>query len=91
MLKNFKRPKGEKPYYYASTVENGKVVFHEGEEEHAVYESEIKEIQRRANLWHKWVEKNYKNAYDGWGAINPQIAYFNEDVREQFMNGERSE
>lgn len=91
MIKNFTRPKGEKPYYYSTTVEDGNVIEHTGDEKYAVYKSEMTEIQRRANLWHKWVEKNYKNAYDSLGVINPQIAYFNEHIREQFMDGEREE
>lgn len=91
MIKNFTRPAGEKPYYYSTTVENGKVIEHTGDEKHAVYDSEIKEIQRRADLWHKWVEKNFDNAYDKWGCINGQIAYFNQHIKEQFMDGERDE
>ena len=89
-MKNFKRPKGEKPYYYASTIKNGIVVEHEGEKEHAIYLSEMQESTKRANLWHKWVEKNFKNAYDGWGRIHEVIYLRNESVYREFMDGLRT-
>lgn len=88
-LQNFTRPKDEKPYYYSSTVENGKVVRHDGDPDHAVYQSEIKEINARANRWHKWVEKNIPNAYDGLGILNPDIAAKHHETMRQFMDGER--
>lgn len=89
-MKNFKRPKGEKPYYYASTVEEGKVIKHEGEIEHAMYLSEMKETSRRANLWHAWVEKNVKKAYDGLGIINRDVYEKYSSIREEFMDGLRT-
>lgn len=91
MLVNFTRPEGEQPLYYSSTVENGKVIQHEGDLDHAVYKSEMDEIHRRADLWHKWVEENVPNAYDGWGAMNPDVFAEHSEVRRQFMDGERSE
>ena len=88
-MKNFTRPEGEEPYYYASTVEDGVVVKHDGDIEHAVYESEMREISRRANLWHNWVAKKYPHAYDGMGIMNPSIYSNQSKVRQQFMGGER--
>lgn len=92
MLANFRRPSGEKPYYFSSTVENGKVVKHDGDINHAVYKSEMDEISRRANLWHAWVEKNHPEAYDGLGTLlNSDIPDRFADIRIAFMEGERSE
>ena len=87
-MKNFTRLKGEKPYYYSSTVENGIVVKHEGEPEFAVYESEMQEISRRADLWHEWVENNFPDAYDSLGIINQDIMFTHKDVCNKFMDGE---
>lgn len=91
MLANFTRPEGEKPRYYSSTVENGVVVQHEGDLEHAVYESEMDEISRRANLWHKWLDDNVDNAHNSIGAVNDDVYAKYSEVRRQFMEGERSE
>lgn len=88
-LKNFKRPENEDPYYYSSTVENGRVIKHDGDPDHAVYKSEIREIQRRSNLWHKWVSRNVTEAYDNIGAIKSDVMAKYHDVNRQFMNGER--
>ena len=90
-LKNFKRPENEEPYYYSSTVENGKVIKHDGDPDHAVYKSEMEEIQRRAKLWHEWIEKNITNAYDEWGVIKPEVMTEYHHINRQFMDGERSE
>ncbi len=89
-MKNFTRPKGEKPFYYSSTVENGKVIYHEGEKNHAVYKSEMDEIEKRANRWHKWIEKNYKNAYSSAGVIKEAIYTKNIAINKQFMDGLRN-
>ena len=86
---NFKRPKNELPYYYASTVVNGKLIDHEGDEKYAVYLSEITESSKRANFWHRWVAKKYKKAYNSIGVIDENIIAKNSDVLEQFMNGDR--
>lgn len=90
-LKNFKRPENEEPYYYSSTVENGKVIEHDGDPDHAVYKSEVRETNRRANLWHTWVEANVPNAYGDWGVLEPDVMAKYYDVNRQFMDGERSE
>lgn len=82
----------EQPLYYSSTVENGKVVKHEGDPKYAVYESVINETQRRAGLWHKWVKDNVGNdAYDELGIMNADVHAKYTDVRNQFMNGEREQ
>lgn len=91
MLANFTRPKEEKPYYFSSTVENGKVIKHEGDMNHAVYLSEVQEIQRRADLWHKWVEANVPHAYSEMGVLDEEVMFVHSEVRRQFMEGERSE
>lgn len=92
MLANFTRPKGEQPRYFSSTVENGQVIFHEGDMAHAVYDSEMKESSRRSDLWHAWVEKNHPKAYDVLGTLfNSDIPEKFTDVCEAFMKGERSE
>ena len=83
--------KKEKPYYYATTVENGVVVEHEGDEKYAVYLSEIRESHQRAKLWHKWLEKNVTNAYDNMGAVLPEIYAQYSDVCDEFMNGTRTQ
>jgi len=88
-MKNFKRPKGEKPYYYATSIENGKIVEHKGNKKFAIYESEMDESTKRANLWHKWVEKNFKNAYNCIGVISENILVENKNVLNAFMDGER--
>jgi hypothetical protein len=90
-MQNFIRPKNEQPKYYASTVEDGKIIKHDGEPEYAVYKSEMDETERRANLWHNWVDKNVANAYDGLGIMDDRIYYKFSAIREQFMNGEREE
>ena len=90
-LKNFKRPENEQPYYYSSTVENGKVIKHDGDLDHAVYKSEVEEIQRRASLWHKWVDKNVPDAYGELGVIKPEVMTEYHYINRQFMDGERSE
>lgn len=90
-MKNFKRPEGEKPYYYSSTVENGEVIQHEGEEEHAVYLSEMQESTRRSNLWHKWLEKNVKNAHDNIGCVDEDVMAKYQTVCDEFMDGLREE
>jgi hypothetical protein len=87
-MENFTRPQNEKPYYYASTVENGIVVEHDGEEEHAMYLSEMNESIRRANLWHEWVEKNVKNAYDSMGILDNGVIERFEPIYQTFMRGE---
>lgn len=89
-MKNFKRKPSEKPYYYASSVKNGKVIYHEGDLKHAIYLSEIKESTKRANKWHKWVEKNYKNAYNSIGVLNEDVAVKNNHIMNQFMDGLRN-
>jgi len=88
-MKNFTRPAGEKPYYYSSTVVNDEIVYHEGEEKHAMYLSEMREGTKRANLWHKWVEKNVPNAYDSLGCLDHCVVLDNETVYQQFLDGER--
>lgn len=88
-LKNFKRPENEEPYYYSSTVENGKVIEHDGDPRHAVYKSEMRETSRRANLWHEWVEKNVPDAYDNNGVLNPKVYYKYLDVNRAFLDGDR--
>ena len=88
-MKNFTRPKDEKPYYYSTTVEANEVVRHDGEPDHAVYKSEMQEIRRRADLWHDWVQANIPNAYNEWGAIDTNVLYSNWEINRQFMNGER--
>lgn len=88
-MKNFKINKKEKPFYYATTFENGKIVEHEGDEKYAVYESEIKESSRRADLYHEWVNKNYKNAYDVLGKIDDNIYTKTSEIRRAFLDGER--
>ena len=88
-MKNFTRPKGEKPAYYASTVEDGEVVQHNGDLKHAMYHSEIEETQRRANLYHEWIGKNYRKAFNGIGFMNTEIWVETTKVRNEFMNGER--
>ena len=87
-MKNFTRPKDEIPYYYSSTVEDGKVVEHEGEEEHAVYMSELNEGSRRANLWHAWLEKNVANPHDSLGAVRDEVYAEYQHVLQVFMDGE---
>jgi len=89
MLKNFTRPKDEKPYYYSTTVEGNEVVRHDNEPNHAVYQSETREIQRRADLWHKWVQANVPNAYDSWGVLDSEVANKYWDINRQFIDGER--
>ena len=59
--------------HYASTIENGVVVEHEGDENYAVYEEDIKEIQATAKLWHKWVDNNVPKAYNSWGMLKSGI------------------
>lgn len=59
--------------HYATTIENGVVVSHEGDEQYAVYVEDIQEIQKKANEWHAWVEKNVPNAYDAWGLLEQGI------------------
>lgn len=90
MLKNFTRPKDEKPYYYSTTVEENEIVRHEGDPKHAVYQSEIREIQRRAAMWHKWVQKSFPDAYNEWGQIDEQIVKDFWHINRQFMEGERT-
>ncbi len=89
-MKNFKRPKDEKPLYYSTTVENGKIIKHKGDPKHAEYKSEMDESNKRANLWHKWVEKNYKKAYNNIGIINQEKYNENTEIVRQFMDGERT-
>lgn len=86
-MKNFKRPKGEKPYYYSSTIENGEVVYHDGDKKYAVYMSELRETTKRTNRWHKWVKKNYPNGYNSFGVISPDIMFTNADIYHKFMDG----
>lgn len=81
--------KNEKPYYYSNTVENGKIVEHEGDEKHAVYLSEMKESTKRANRWHKWVEKNVPNAYNGWGIMDEDVYAKYNNILKEFMSGAR--
>ena len=82
--------KKEKVLYYSTTVENGVGVTHEGDPKHAIYSSGIDQIQKRANSYHKWVEKNYKKSYDGWGVMLPEIYAETSRVRDEFMSGKRS-
>jgi hypothetical protein len=90
-MENFKRPKGEKPYYYASSInKNGKVIQHKGNKKYAMYKSEMDESSRRANLWHKWIEKNNKKAYNGLGIMDDSIYAKNQTVLKEFMDGVRS-
>lgn len=81
--------KEEKPYYYSSTVENGKVIEHEGDPKHAVYLSEINKSQKRSDLWHKWVEKNVPNAYNSLGVLDPNVYEKHIETCKEFMNGSR--
>ena len=90
-LKNFKRPENEEPYYYSSTIEKGKIIKHDGDPDHAVYKSEMREITRRANLWHEWVSRNVPKAYDNIGAIKSEVYSKYRDINRQFIDGERSE
>lgn len=89
MLKNFTRPEGEEVYYYSSTVENGEVIRHDGDPDHAVYKSEIEEQQRRASLWHEWLEENQEDAYGPWGVVKEDVFTKHSEVNRQFMDGER--
>ena len=52
-------------------------------------DEEIEQIQKRANLWHKWVSKNCKNAYNGLGVISDDIMVKYDKVCEDFMSGKR--
>jgi hypothetical protein len=90
-MKNFTRPKNEKLYYYSSSVEAGKVIKHDGDPKHAVYLTEIEELRRRSNLWHRWLDKNVVDPYDSLGAVKDRVYFAYSAVREQFMNGERDE
>lgn len=90
-MKNFKRNPDEKPYYFSSTVENGKVVKHEGDMAHAVYRSEMEESRRRSDLWHKWLEKNESDAYHEMGVVKDEFYAKHYSVMQAFMDGGRSE
>ena len=89
MIKNFTPPEGEQPLYYSTTIEDGVVVRHDGDPQHAVYESVIRELHRRADRWHKWVTERYLNPYDSMGCIDPDIWAANQEINKQFMDGER--
>lgn len=89
MIKNFTPPEGEQPFYYATTVEDGVVVRHDGDPQYAVYRSGIEELRIRANRWHAWVGATYLNAYDGLGLIHDEIFFANREINRQFMDGER--
>ena len=89
MIKNFTAPEGEQPLYYSTTIVGGVVVQHDGDPQHAVYKSVLEEISRRANRWHAWVGATYLNAYDDLGIVHDEIFFANEEIRKQFMDGER--
>ena len=80
----------EKPYYYATSVENGVVVSHDGDEKYAVYESDILSARERSNLWHKWLENNVPNAHDNMGVVRDDVYAKYSDVRDDFMSGKRT-
>lgn len=61
--------------HYATTIKNGRVIRHDGEEKYAVYIEDIKAIQERAEKWHLWVSAHYPNAYDCWGTLLNNLNY----------------
>lgn len=83
--------KNEKVFYYASSInKNGKVIYHDGNPKYAIYKSDIELSQKRANLWHKWVENNFKGKYDGLGVINQDFMAQNKHICDAFMDGTRT-
>jgi hypothetical protein len=88
-MNNYTPDKNEKPLYYSTTVENGEIVHHEGDEAYAVYSSQISTIQSRAKLWHEWLTENHPEAYE-WGIVNEEAFTEYADIRQQFMDGEKT-